>query len=115
VLAPILESFRSSHPSVAIMMHTGDQADGVARVLSGQDDLAVIARPTVLPPRLAFLPLRESALILCAPVAACAVRDLIDRGDTYSPDYDWSSAAIYCARAGYQQGYFGQLVSRPGY
>lgn len=91
VLAPILESFRSSHPSVAIMMHTGDQADGVARVLSGQDDLAVTARPAVLPPRLAFLPLRESALILCAPVAACAVRDLIDRGDTYSPDFDWSS------------------------
>ena len=91
VLAPILESYRFSHPCVAIMMHTGDQADGVARVLSGQDDLAVVARPAVLPPRLAFLPLRESSLILCAPVADCAVRDLVNRGDTGSSDFDWSA------------------------
>ena len=90
VLAPILDAFRSSHPAIALMMHTGDQADGVARVLSGQDDLAVTARPATLPGRLAFLPLRESPLVLCAPTANCAVRDMIAAKDTASSDFDWS-------------------------
>jgi LysR family positive regulator for ilvC len=91
VLAPILEAFRVNHPAVAIMMHTGDQADGVARVISGQDDLAVIARPESLPPRLAFLPLRESNLVLCAPIADCAVRDMVINSDSCAADFDWSA------------------------
>ena len=41
MLAPVLERFRGAHPSVDIMLHTGDQADGYSRVLEGQDDLAV--------------------------------------------------------------------------
>ncbi|MDG2273511.1 MAG: LysR family transcriptional regulator, partial [Halioglobus sp.] len=57
VLAPILEAFRLSHPSVEIKMHTGDQADGIARILAGQDDIAVSGRPSELPQRLEFLPL----------------------------------------------------------
>ena len=91
VLAPILEAFRVNHPAVAIMMHTGDQADGVARVISRQDDLAVIARPESLPPRLAFLPLRESNLVLCAPIADCAVRDMVSSCDSCAVDFDWSA------------------------
>jgi LysR family positive regulator for ilvC len=91
VLAPILEAYRVNHPAVAIMMHTGDQADGVARVISGQDDLAVIARPESLPPRLAFLPLRESNLVLCAPIADCAVRDMVINRDSCAADFDWSA------------------------
>jgi len=100
VLAPILESFRLSHPSVALMMHTGDQADGIARVLSGRDDLAVTARPEVLSSRLSFLPLRESALVLCAPTAPCAVRDLVARGDTCSADYNWSAVPFIVPERG---------------
>ena len=37
ILAPILEAFRVAHPSVEIKMHTGDQADGMGRVLEGRD------------------------------------------------------------------------------
>jgi LysR family positive regulator for ilvC len=50
----------------------------------------VIARPESLPPRLAFLPLRESSLVLCAPVADCAVRDMVVKSDTSAVDFDWS-------------------------
>jgi len=91
VLAPILEAFRSAHPAVEIMMHTGDQADGVSRVLTGQDDVAVSGRPAQLPQRLDFLPLLESPLQLWAPTAECAVRQLVDAGETSSPGYDWAS------------------------
>lgn len=91
VLAPILEAFRSAHPAVEIMMHTGDQADGVSRVLTSQDDVAVSGRPAQLPQRLDFLPLLESPLQLWAPTAECAVRQLVDAGETSSPGYDWAN------------------------
>jgi LysR family transcriptional regulator, positive regulator for ilvC len=89
VLAPILEAFRSTHPAVEIMMHTGDQADGISRVLEGQDDVAVSGRPAQLPRRLEFLPLLESPLQFCVPSADCAVRQLVFAGDPAAEDFDW--------------------------
>jgi LysR family positive regulator for ilvC len=89
VLAPILEAFRGTHPSVEIMMHTGDQADGISRILDGQDDVAVSGRPSQLPRRLEFLPLLESPLQFCMPAADCAVRDLVMAGDGAEGDVDW--------------------------
>ena len=89
VLAPILEAFRGTHPSVEIMMHTGDQADGISRILDGQDDVAVSGRPSQLPRRLEFLPLLESPLQFCMPAADCAVRDLVMAGDGAGGDVDW--------------------------
>lgn len=91
VLAPILEAFRLSHPSVEIKMHTGDQADGIARILAGQDDIAVSGRPSELPQRLEFLPLLESPLRFCAPAADCAVRDMVLAGDLCDSAIDWNS------------------------
>jgi LysR family positive regulator for ilvC len=89
VLAPILAAFRAAHPSVEIMMHTGDQADGITRVLEGQDDVAVSGRPSQLPRRLEFLPLLQSPLQFCVPTADCAVRDQVLAGDPGSADFDW--------------------------
>ncbi len=75
LLAPILAAFRVAYPAVDIMMHTGDQADGVSRVLAGQDELAVTIRPLQLPRRMAFLPLVDSPLQFCMPALDCVVRD----------------------------------------
>ncbi len=100
VLAPILGSYRVSHPAVAIMLHTGDQADGLARVLSGQDDLAVTARPEKLSSRLAFLTLQESPLVLFAPTADCAVRRLIGAGSSCAESFDWSSVPFIVPERG---------------
>lgn len=91
VLAPILEVFRQEHPGVEIMMHTGDQADGIGRVLAGQDDVAVSGRPGQLPQRLDFLPLTDSPLLFCAPRADCAVRDLVERNDPLRSELDWEA------------------------
>jgi LysR family positive regulator for ilvC len=89
VLAPILEAFRRSHPAVEIKLHTGDQADGIARVLEGRDDLAVSGRPDRLPQRLEFLPLLESPLRFLAPAADCAVRDTVLAGQRAAGELDW--------------------------
>ncbi len=78
VLSPVLASFRSAHPGVDIMLHTGDQADGVGRVLEGRDDIAVTGRPDSLSQRLDFLTLTESAMCLCVPAADCAIRRAVE-------------------------------------
>mgnify|MGYP001817495637 FL=1 len=75
LLAPMLAALRNSHPLLEIMMHTGDQADGVSRVLSGQDDIAVTIRPLNMPARLDYLPLVESPLQFCMPASDCQVRE----------------------------------------
>ncbi len=90
VLAPVLASFRAAHPAVEIMMHTGDQADGISRVMAGRDDIAVSGRPAQLHRRLAFLPLLESPLHFCMPRADCAVRQSIVDNDPCLPGFDWS-------------------------
>lgn len=100
VLAPILEAFREAYPAVEIMMHTGDQADGIARVLSGQNDIAVSGRPLQLPARLDFLPLQESPLRFCAPSGGGAVRELLSAGEPGLANFDWSSVPFIVPERG---------------
>ena len=91
ILAPILESFRSSHPGVEILLHTGDPADGIDKLLAGQYDVAVTGRPAELSARLSFLPLQESPMVFCMPGADCAVRRQVLDGDSSAPEFDWAS------------------------
>jgi len=117
VLAPILEAFRGAHPSVEIMMHTGDQADGISRILEGQDDVAVSGRPSQLPRRLEFLPLLQSPLQFCTPTADCAVRDLVLAGGPAAGDFDWGSVPFIVPERGITKemldGWFGERGIRP--
>ncbi|MEZ5571984.1 MAG: HTH-type transcriptional activator IlvY [Halioglobus sp.] len=100
VLAPILAAFRATHPAVEIKMHTGDQADGISRILEGRDDVAVSARPGQLPRRLDFLPLLESPMQFCAPAAECAVRDLVMAHASGEDDIDWNALPLIVPERG---------------
>ena len=55
MLAQILPEMRESYPGIEIKLRTGDQADGVSRVLEGTEDCAIIALPDHLPSKLEFL------------------------------------------------------------
>ena len=90
VLAPLLEAYRKAYPGVEIMLHTGDQADGIHRVLSGMDDIAVSGCPVQLSPRIDFLPLQNSPLRFLSPAGDCAVRDLLVDEDSTAADFNWS-------------------------
>lgn len=103
VLAPVLERFRGTHPSVDIMLHTGDQADGYSRVLEGQDDFAVIGRPEDLSRRVEFLALRESPLHFWIPTADCAVRDSVTTRATNAGDFDWEKIPLIVPERGVTQ------------
>lgn len=67
VLSPVLAAFRARHPGVEVHLRTGDQADGIERVHSGRDDVAIVARPDVLPRGIAFLELARSTVAVIAP------------------------------------------------
>ncbi|QFU74847.1 HTH-type transcriptional activator IlvY [Halioglobus maricola] len=99
LLAPILAAFRRQFSAVDIMMHTGDQADGVSRVLSGQDDVAVTIRPLQLPNRLEFLPLLESPLQFFMPAAPCQVRDRVLQ-EHAADRFDWETIPLIVPERG---------------
>jgi LysR family positive regulator for ilvC len=99
LLARILAAFRASHPAVEIMMHTGDQADGISRVLEGRDDLAVSICPRQLPHRVEFLPLLDSPLRFCMPAAACHVRDRVLQ-ELAAPVINWQSLPLIVPERG---------------
>ncbi|MFV8817795.1 HTH-type transcriptional activator IlvY [Haliea sp. E17] len=99
LLAPILAQFRATHPGVDIMMHTGDQADGITRILRGQDDLAASIRPLQASRRMDFLPLVASPLQFCLPAADCLVRERALAGEG-GGEPDWSSLPLIVPERG---------------
>ncbi|MBZ9558960.1 MULTISPECIES: HTH-type transcriptional activator IlvY [Modicisalibacter] len=82
-LYELLSEFRLRHPRIEIKLHTGDPADAIARVLGGDEDMAITARPEALPAQLAFKPIATSPLVFIAPSEAAgwlpAVGDPPDR------------------------------------
>ena len=86
MLGPIIDAFQSRYREVDLMLHTGDQADGIARVMSRVDDIAVSAKPNDLPRAMEFLDLMKSPLVLCIPK-----RDGPVRSQVLANGVDWSS------------------------
>ncbi|GGY03801.1 transcriptional regulator IlvY [Litchfieldella qijiaojingensis] len=66
-LYELLSDFRARHPRIEIKLHTGDPAESMARVLAGEEDMAITPRPRTLPESLAFKPMTTSPLVFIAP------------------------------------------------
>lgn len=66
-LYELLSDFRARHPRIEIKLHTGDPAESMARVLAGEEDMAITPRPRTLPEALAFKPMTTSPLVFIAP------------------------------------------------
>lgn len=66
-LYDILSDFRKRHAGIELKLHTGDPAHGIARVINGQEDIAIAALPDKLPTNLAFRSIAVSPLVLIAP------------------------------------------------
>ena len=65
-LFDILTRFRNEHPQVEIKLHTGDPEDAVTRVLAGEEDISIGARPGRLHSDLAFKRIEFSPLVFIA-------------------------------------------------
>lgn len=79
LLAELLPVFRQRHPGIDLKLHTGDQADAIDRVLSGEDDLAIAAVPERTPRRLLTRILAQSPLVFIAPLQGGPVDLLLER------------------------------------
>jgi LysR family positive regulator for ilvC len=67
LLFDLFQRFRKDHPNIEIKLHTGDPDQGITHVLSGEEDLAIAARPKHIPRELAFKPITISPLVFIAP------------------------------------------------
>lgn len=80
-LYDILREFRHEHPGIAIKLHTGDPAQAIERVMAGQEDIAIAARPDKLPGGLDFKPIARSPLVFIGP----ADGELLSRQHPHQP------------------------------
>lgn len=78
-LFELLGKLRRDHPRIEIKLHTGDPEHAIARVLAGSEDIAIGARPDVLPAGLAFKPITRSRLLFIAPADHARRRELSRR------------------------------------
>lgn len=65
-LFEILARIRQDHPGIEIKLHTGDPEEAIPRVLSGDEDISIGARPRTLPAGLAFKRIAVSPLVFIA-------------------------------------------------
>jgi LysR family positive regulator for ilvC len=100
LLTQILSKIRKTCPGIELKLRTGDQADGIERVLSGQDDSAIVATPKILPDKLAFLPLRTTPLRLIGPKTPSALSRQIDQIITSNTAPNWTEIPMVLAERG---------------
>lgn len=65
-LYELLSSFRRDHPRIEIKLHTGDPDHAVQRVLAGDEDMAIGARPDRMPAELVFKAIAATPLVFIA-------------------------------------------------
>jgi LysR family positive regulator for ilvC len=79
VLAGLFRAFRRRHPGVHLRLQTGDPAEALERVASGQADITVAARPHTLPRALAFRTVAVTPLEFVAPTVHSEAATLASR------------------------------------
>lgn len=78
-LFELLSEFRREHPHIEIKLHTGDPEHAVRRVLAGEEDIAIGARPESLPAGLAFKSIVTTPLVFIAAPDTAAFSGLAGR------------------------------------
>lgn len=110
LLTQILPVLRSQFPGVELKLRTGDQADGIERVLSNSEDCAIAAQPEVLPNQLAFLALQQSPLYLIAPTMPCVLSQRLDEALIENLEPDWQQTPVILAEHGLAREHFLQRL-----
>ena len=75
-LSELLSRFRAQHPLVDIRLRTGDAAESIPHVQSGEADVVIAARPDQLAANLTFKTITPAPLLFIAPASVQAVPEL---------------------------------------
>lgn len=95
-LFDILARFRRDHPRIEIKLHTGDPEEAITRVLAGNEDISIGARPPNLPRGLSFRPIAVSPLVF---ISAKGALEGLDTGRQASAT-DWSGTPMILPERG---------------
>ncbi len=72
LLERMLPPLRRCYPGLSIRIETGDSADAIHRVQTGETDLSIAARPERFPGTLDFLEITRTPLVFIAPTTTDA-------------------------------------------
>jgi LysR family positive regulator for ilvC len=111
-LHQMLARYRQRHPKVEIKLRTGDVALSVARILNDQEDMAIAAKPDLLPVNLAFQTIGWSPLVFIAPTIRCDVQALID--SLQGKPLPWTELPIIVPEQGFARKRLDQWFKRKG-
>lgn len=100
ILTQILPQIRTQFPCIDVKLRTGDQAAGVARVLAGSEDSAIIERPYKLPARLVFVPLSTTPLMFVGPRTPSALSHMLDQHLASGTEPAWHRTPMVLAESG---------------
>jgi len=96
-LYDILSDFRREHPRIEIKLHTGDPAESIQRIKSGDEDIAIGAKPDHLPQDIAFRPITTSPLVFIAPATATHFNIPTQ---VHAIETEWTSVPMIVSEAG---------------
>ncbi len=99
-LAAMLSSLANRHPGIELKLHTGDQAQSLQRLQSGQEDMVIAARPEELPIDVAFLPLAQSPLVFIGPSQKSPLRDKLQAYEGQMEQLPWPEIPFIMAEQG---------------
>ena len=94
-LYDILSDFRQQHPKIAIKLHTGDAEGAIARIMSGNEDITIAAKPDSLASTLAFKPIAASPLVFIAPLQDASLDPLLAE-----PAVQWQNVPMILSEEG---------------
>ena len=95
-LYDLLSAFRRDHPRIEIKLHTGDPDSALARVLAGNEQITIAARPDTLPSGLAFKHIATSPLVFIAPLDD----DNPEALTLPTRDADWAATPMILSESG---------------
>ncbi|GAA3919337.1 HTH-type transcriptional activator IlvY [Litoribacillus peritrichatus] len=93
-LSELLSRFRAQHPLVDIRLITGDAAESIPHVQSGEADVVIAARPDQLPANLTFKTITTAPLLFIAPVGLQTVPELLE------DDIAWDKVPLVLSETG---------------
>ena len=97
ILHKLLSEFRQRHPGIDLKLHTGDAENAIARIMAGEEDITIAARPDRLPRGLAFKAITTTPLQFIAPMENSG---LAERAGDDTSAIDWQQIPIIIPEGG---------------
>lgn len=100
-LFELLAEFQSRHPRIRIKLQTGDPEQAVARVVAGEAQISIGARPARLPPTLAFKSMTSTPLVFIAAHGSTGMHSVPDP----ATQEDWARVPMILPETGVARDY----------